>query len=555
MNNTIQFHSDLQRLIEILPSKVTSRLNSDEMNDVIEIVLDLGRLPEIRHHKGKIDCIECEPITDEDIKHITSHLQEFTSDNRSGIPGTLHRISAIRNRQGKIVGLTCRVGRVVTGTIACIKDYVMTGKSILFLGKPGVGKTTKLREISRLVADELGKRVVIVDTSNEIAGDGDTPHPAIGKARRMQVSQPEFQKDIMIEAVENHTPEVIVVDEIGTEAEAQAARTIAERGVMLIATAHGQSLENLIKNPALSDLVGGIQSVTLGDDEAKRRGSQKTVLEREKQPTFDIVIEIIDRNTLAIYKDTAEAVDYILRGWPIRPEIRKVDQTYDKKPITTVGEKVDIKLPEKPVEAPVIEEKIEDVPEYHQHHNAPAEDSLKFSFNRKDYVNENKKFKKIYLYAVSRNIVEKIIERLDLNVEITRNIDDADIVIAHKNFAKSGAKILSTANDYRLQVFFIKTNSMAQIQKVMKEALDIRESDHALKGYCDDAERALDEAKAAINKILNGSEDIELQPQNQHIRKLQHELVEQHNLNSQSIGEGEERHLRIVGGKDFKKLG
>ena len=554
MNNTIQFHSDLQRLIEILPSKVTSRLNPDEMNDVIEIVLDLGRLPEIRHHKGKIDCIECEPITDEDINHITSHLQEFTSDNRSGIPGTLHRISAIRNRQGKIVGLTCRVGRVVTGTIACIKDYVMTGKSILFLGKPGVGKTTKLREISRLVADELGKRVVIVDTSNEIAGDGDTPHPAIGKARRMQVSQPEFQKDIMIEAVENHTPEVIVVDEIGTEAEAQAARTIAERGVMLIATAHGQSLENLIKNPALSDLVGGIQSVTLGDDEAKRRGSQKTVLEREKQPTFDIVIEIIDRNTLAIYKDTAEAVDYILRGWPIRPEIRKVDQTYDKKPITTVGEKVDIKLPEKPLEAPVIEEKREDVPEYHQHHNAPAEDSLKFSFNRKDYVNENKKFKKIYLYAVSRNIVEKIIERLDLNVEITRNIDDADIVIAHKNFAKSGAKILSTANDYRLQVFFIKTNSMAQIQKVMKEALDIRESDHALKGYCDDAERALDEAKAAINKILNGSEDIELQPQNQHIRKLQHELVEQHNLNSQSIGEGEERHLRIVGGKDFKKL-
>lgn len=555
MNNTIQFHSDLQRLIEILPSKVTSRLNPDEMNDVIEIVLDLGRLPEIRHHKGKIDCIECEPITDDDIKFITSHLQEFTSDNRSGIPGTLHRISAIRNRQGKIVGLTCRVGRVVTGTIACIKDYVMTGKSILFLGKPGVGKTTKLREISRLVADELGKRVVIVDTSNEIAGDGDTPHPAIGKARRMQVSQPEFQKDIMIEAVENHTPEVIVVDEIGTEAEAQAARTIAERGVMLIATAHGQSLENLIKNPALSDLVGGIQSVTLGDDEAKRRGSQKTVLEREKQPTFDIVIEIIDRNTLAIYKDTAEAVDYILRGWPIRPEIRKVDQTYDKKPITTVGEKVDIQLPEKPIEVTKVEEKKEEeIPAYHQHHNAPAEDSLKFSFNRKDYVNENKKFKKIYLYAVSRNIVEKIIERLDLNVEITRNIDDADIVIAHKNFAKSGAKILSTANDYRLQVFFIKTNSMAQIQKVMKEALDIRESEHALKGYCDDAERALDEAKAAINKILNGSEDIELQPQNQHIRKLQHELVEQHNLNSQSIGEGEERHLRIVGGKDFKKI-
>ncbi len=563
--NTIQFHSDLQRLIEILPPKVTSCLNPDEMADVIEIVLDLGRLPEIRHHKGKIDCIECEPITDEDIQYITSHLQEFTSDNRSGIPGTLHRISAIRNRQRKIVGLTCRIGRVVTGTIACIKDYVTTGKSILFLGRPGVGKTTKLREISRLVADELGKRVVIVDTSNEIAGDGDTPHPAIGKARRMQVSQPEFQKDIMIEAVENHTPEVIVVDEIGTEAEAQAARTIAERGVMLIATAHGQSLENLIKNPALSDLVGGIQSVTLGDDEAKRRGSQKTVLEREKQPTFDIVIEIIDRNTLAIYKDTSEAVDYILRGWPIRPEIRKVDQTYDKKPIETVSEKVELNLPKHEVSKP-IEIKPETVmtakdvkaeADYQYHHpHAPAEDSLKFSFSRKDYVNENKKFKKLYLYAVSRNIVEKIIERLDLNVEITRNLEDADIVIAHKNFAKSGAKILSTANDYRLQVFFIKTNSMAQIQKVMKEALDIRESEQTLQGYCDDAERALDEAKAAINKILNGSgnQEIELQPQNQQIRKLQHELVEQHNLNSLSVGEGEQRHLRIVGGKDFKKI-
>ncbi|MBR1908739.1 AAA family ATPase [bacterium] len=565
--NTIQFHSDLQRLIEILPPKVTSCLNPDDMADVIEIVLDLGRLPEIRHHKGKIDCIECEPITDEDIQYITGHLQEFTSDNRSGIPGTLHRISAIRNRQRKIVGLTCRIGRVVTGTIACIKDYVTTGKSILFLGRPGVGKTTKLREISRLVADELGKRVVIVDTSNEIAGDGDTPHPAIGKARRMQVSQPEFQKDIMIEAVENHTPEVIVVDEIGTEAEAQAARTIAERGVMLIATAHGQSLENLIKNPALSDLVGGIQSVTLGDDEAKRRGSQKTVLEREKQPTFDIVIEIIDRNTLAIYKDTSEAVDYILRGWPIRPEIRKVDQTYDKKPIETVSEKVELNLPKqdskqadkieiKP-ETVMTEKEVKAEAKYQYHHpQAPAEDSLKFSFSRKDYVNENKKFKKIYLYAVSRNIVEKIIERLDLNVEITRNLDDADIVIAHKNFAKSGAKILSTANDYRLQVFFIKTNSMAQIQKVMKEALDIRESEQTLQGYCDDAERALDEAKAAINKILNGggNQEIELQPQNQQIRKLQHELVEQHNLNSQSVGEGEQRHLRIVGGKDFKKI-
>jgi stage III sporulation protein SpoIIIAA len=530
--NNVQFHSDLDRLIEILPPRVKKHIKYENMQDAIEIILDIGRLPEVRHSGGKIDNLGVEHILEEDINYITQKIADFTSDNRSGIPGTLHRISAIRNRQGKIIGLTCRIGRVVTGTIACIKDFVTQGKSILFLGRPGVGKTTKLREISRLMADELGKRVIVVDTSNEIAGDGDYPHSAIGKARRMQVRQPEFQKDIMIEAVENHTPEVIIVDEIGTEAEAQAARTIAERGVMLIATAHGNKLENLIKNPSLSDLVGSIQSVTLGDDEAKRRGSQKTVLEREKQPTFDIVIEILDRNTLAIYKDTSEAVDYILRGWPIRPEIRKVDQNYDIKITEHINNTSNI-----------LEDK---VPSAHT-------DSLKFNFSRQDYVKEVKNFKKIYIYAVSRSIVEKIIERLNLNVEITRNIEDADIVIAHKNFAKGGAKILNVAKDYRVQVFYVKTNSMAQIQKIIKEALDIQESSETLQGYYDEAERALDEAKTAIEKILKGAEHIELTPQNQKIRKLQHELIEQHNLASQSVGEGEQRHLKIVGGKDFEK--
>ncbi len=528
--SNVQFHNDLDRLMEILPIKVTRHINYENMADVIEIVLDIGRLPEIRHSDGKIDCFGVEPIKDEDLSYITQRIQDFTSDNRSGIPGTLHRISAIRNRQGKVIGLTCRIGRVVTGTIACIKDFVLMNKSILFLGRPGVGKTTKLREISRLVADEVGKRVVIVDTSNEIAGDGDTPHSAIGKARRMQVRQPEFQKDIMIEAVENHTPEVIVVDEIGTEAEAQAARTIAERGVMLIATAHGNSLESLIKNPTLSDLVGGIQSVTLGDDEAKRRASQKTVLEREKQPTFDIIIEIIDRNTLAVYKDAAEAVDYILRGWPIRPELRKVDQTYDAREPETISAKI-TQLEQKTLENP--------------------SDSLKFSFSRQNYVKDVKNFKKIFIYAVSRSIVEKVIERLDLNAEITRNVEDADIVIAHKNFAKGGAKVLNTAKEYRIQVFYVKTNSMAQIQKVIKEGLDIKEASETLQGYYDDAERALDEAKIAIEKVMEGAEHIELTPQNQQIRKLQHELIEQHNLASQSVGEGSQRHLQIVGGQDF----
>lgn len=534
--SNIQFQNDLDKLVEILPERIRTQLDFSAMDDAIEIVIDLGRVPEIRHADGRIEYIGDVIVAIEDIEHITSQVQEFTSDNRSGIPGTLHRISAIRNRQGKVVGLTCRIGRVVTGTISCIKDICLQNKSILFLGPPGVGKTTKLREISRLVADELGKRVVIVDTSNEIAGDGDTPHPAVGHARRMQVRQPEYQKDIMIEAVENHTPEVIVVDEIGTEAEAQAARTIAERGVMLIATAHGNNLESLIKNPTLSDLVGGIQSVTLGDDEAKRRSSQKTVLEREKQPTFDIVIEILDRNTLAVYKDTAEAVDYILRGWPIRPEIRKVDKVYSFSESAPVTQK-----------EPTVLDKINSLDEKIEH-----PESLKFSFSRQKYVEEVKKYKKIYLYAVSRSIAEKVIERLDLNAEITRNIDDADIVIAHKNFIKGGAKVLSTAEENRLQIFYVKTNSMAQIQKVIKEALDIAELNERQSFY-DITEKALDEAKAAIEKVLAGEGDVELTPQNTQIRKLQHELVEQHNLESKSVGEGESRHLRIVGGKDYKK--
>lgn len=525
--NKVQFHSDLDRLIEILPPKITKCLSHETLDDVIELVLDLGRQPEIRHAGGNIDYLGDEYIVDDDIKFITDRVQEFTKDNRSGIPGTLHRISAIRNRQGKIVGLTCRIGRVVTGTIACIKDFVVQNKSILFLGRPGVGKTTKLREISRLVADDLHKRVVVVDTSNEIAGDGDTPHPAIGHARRMQVTQPEFQKDIMIEAVENHTPEVIVVDEIGTEAEAQAARTIAERGVMLIATAHGNSLENLIKNPVLSDLVGGIQSVTLGDDEAKRRACQKTVLEREKQPTFDIVIEIIDRNTLAVYPNTSEAVDCILRGWPIKPTIRKVDMTQPAEP--NLVEKIN-----------ELDDKI-----------TSANNALNFSFSREKYVNEVKGYKKIYIYAVSRSIMDKSIERLNLNAELTKNIDDADIVIAHKNFAKGGNKILSIANDYRLPVYYVRSNSTSQVQKVLKEALGLKDDNRIV--FHDETEEALDETKEAIQKVLENGEDIELSPQNTQIRKMQHELVEQHNLESVSIGDGQERHLKIVSSKEFKK--
>ncbi len=526
----VQFQTDIEKLIEILPAKIKRNIDISMLDDAIEIVLDIGRIPEIRLGNGKIISLSSDTISRDDIDFITKQLPEFTSDNRSGIAGTLHRISAIRNRQGKIVGLTCRIGRVVTGTIECIKDFVVQNKSILFLGRPGVGKTTKLREITRLMADELGKRVVVVDTSNEIAGDGDVAHPAIGKARRMQVSQPEFQKDIMIEAVENHTPEVIVVDEIGTEAEAFAARTIAERGVMLIATAHGNTLDNLIKNPTLSDLIGGIDTVTLGDDEAKHRGSQKTVLERQKQPTFEIVIEIIDRNTLAIYKDSAAAVDYILRGWPISPEIRKVDGNYKEK---------------KPQENVDILKKVEELESKVQQ---GAKSSLSFGFSRSQYIKENKKHKKIYIYAVSRSIVDKLIERLDIDAAIVRNVEEADFVIAHKNFAKGGTKILATANEYRLPVFFVRTNSMSQIQRVLKEALNLTQENQevqSLTNYKDTTELALDEANAAVAKLSEGAEVIELEPQDTQTRKLQHELVEAYGYKSTSVGEGNNRHLKI----------
>lgn len=535
--NIVQFHSDLTKLIEVLPPKITKNIpEKSKLYDVIELVLDYGRLPEIRHGNHEIEYLGDDLIEREDLDYIVNHIPEFTHDNRSGIPGTLHRISAIRNRQGAVVGLTLRIGRIVTGTIECIKDIVLTEKSILFLGKPGVGKTTKLREISRLLADELHKRVVVVDTSNEIAGDGDTPHPAIGHARRMQVKQPEFQKDIMIEAVENHTPEVIVVDEIGTEAEAQASRTIAERGVMLIATAHGNCLENLIKNPVLSDLVGSVQSVTLGDDEARRRASQKTVLEREKQPTFDVVIEIIDRNTLAVYKDTAEAVDYILRGWPIKPEIRHITPPEN---VETKNEESELTEKKETIPQGIIEE-IEKLEEK----TISPQDSLKFSFSRKDFAKQVKNFKKIYIYAVSRNIVETAIERLNLNCELTRNIDESDIVIAHKSFAKGKNKVLSIANDYRLPVYFVRTNSMPQIQKVLKSALQIPDSDEDAV-FVDETENALDEAKLAIERVQNGEKEVELSPRNLTIRKLQHELVDQYGLKSESLGDDEQRHLKI----------
>ncbi|MBM3957046.1 MAG: AAA family ATPase, partial [Gemmatimonadetes bacterium] len=313
---------DLDALIAVLPERVQRFLKRRrDAKELIEVVMDLGRLPEARFPNATVSIGE-EEATDGDIEHVVSRVGEFGDDNRAGIERTLHRISVIRNRAGVPVGLTCRVGRAVFGTIRMIEDLVMTGESLLLLGRPGVGKTTMLREVARVLADDGKRRVVIVDTSNEIAGDGDVPHPAIGHARRMQVPRTDLQHRLMIEAVENHMPEVIIIDEMSAELEALAARTIAERGVQLIATAHGNTLANVVSNPTLSDLVGGTQAVTLGDVEARRRRTQKTVLERRHEPTFDIVVEIRDRSRVAVHRDAGQAVDSMLRGFPTALEVR-----------------------------------------------------------------------------------------------------------------------------------------------------------------------------------------------------------------------------------------
>ncbi|HRJ44862.1 MAG TPA: AAA family ATPase, partial [Caldilineaceae bacterium] len=321
---TLRITDDLDLLLDVLPRRIRDSLSEiGRPSELIEVVMDLGRLPEARFTDGEV-YLSAEEISADDVGNVIDKIGVFGSDNRAGIERTLHRISAIRNRKGVVIGLTCRVGRAVYGVIEIIEDIVLSDKSILLLGRPGVGKTTLLREAARVLSEK--KRVVIVDTSNEIAGDGDIPHPAIGRARRMQVAMPELQHEVMIEAVENHMPEAIVIDEIGRELEAVAARTIAERGVQLIGTAHGNNLENLLLNPTLSDLVGGIDTVTLSDEEARRRGTQKTVLERKAPPTFDVLIEIQDRKRIIVHHNVSEAVDAILRGWTLSPEVRWVDE-------------------------------------------------------------------------------------------------------------------------------------------------------------------------------------------------------------------------------------
>lgn len=509
---------DLSSFLAILPTNLKAVLEKDT-NGLYEVVMDLGRLPEARYLDRHTVRLSDQTVTEADLEQAINKIGVFSGDNRAGIERTLHRISAIRNRSGKVIGLTCRVGRAVTGTINIIRDLVELGKSILFLGPPGVGKTTKLREMARVLADELGKRVIVIDTSNEIAGDGDVPHPAIGRSRRMQVAHPSEQHAVMIEAVENHTPEVIIIDEIGTEQEAAAARTIAERGVMLIGTAHGNALENLLKNPTLVDLVGGIQTVTLGDDEARRRGTQKTVLERAAQPTFDICVEILDRQTLAVHRDVAGAVDQLLRGWKIHPEIRRRDDT--------TGDFAVVQKPE-----PIVA--------------ATADGLAPFAT---DWGNPQDTHLKIYPYAVSKGLLERVVKTLSLPIEVVKSIDEADAILALKSYARAGAKIYSLAEAQQVPVYVVKSNNLPQIQKALREALHLDESAIGavdIEDDVDETEIALEEARQAISRVMDRLEPIELTPRRAYIRRLQHQLVERFNLSSRSIGDEPTRRLRIL---------
>jgi len=519
---------NLAQLLEVLPPAIRQHIETAEpLDDLLEIVLDLGRIPEARFPNRVIE-LGRQPVTNEDIEYVVCRVGTFGKDNRAGIERTLHRISAIRNRVGKIVGLTCRIGRAVYGTIDIIQDVVEGGKSILILGRPGRGKTTKLREVARVLSEEMRKRVVIVDTSNEIAGDGDVPHPAIGRARRMQVAEPSLQHAVMIEAVENHMPEVIVIDEIGTEQEAFAARTIAERGVQLIGTAHGNSLENLLMNPTLSDLVGGIQAVTLSDEEAKRRGTQKTVLERKSPPTFDVVIEMIEVDKLAIHHDVASTVDAILRGRQPRPEIRV------RNPL---GE---IEVVQRSSAAPPVRE-IPDEGRLSQEERTPPQTEGAYRLAPAPGIRrEAPTALRVFPYGVSRSRLDRAIRETRVPAYIARDVDEADVVMALKASYRREPGKMREASQRNLPTYIVKSNTYAQIASAVRDMFQLGALEQA------DPEEALREAEEGIRRALDTGEPVELAPQNSYLRRLQHQLVERYQLVSESVGVEPRRRVRIM---------
>jgi stage III sporulation protein SpoIIIAA len=538
---------DLDQLLEVLPPHICDPLQAlENRRELLEVVMDLGREPEARL-PGREVLLSTHSVHEEDIDYVVQRIGAFGDDNRAGIERTLHRISAIRNREGRIVGITCRVGRAVFGTVAIIRDIVESGRSILMMGRPGVGKTTLLREAARVLADDLAKRVMIVDTSNEIGGDGDIPHPAVGRARRMQVPTPSMQHAVMIEAVENHMPEVIVIDEIGTELEAAAARTIAERGVQLVATAHGNTLENLMMNPTLADLIGGIQSVTLSDEEARRRGTQKSVLERKAPPTFDVVVEIQNWSHVAVHENVAEVIDAVLRGQPVVPTVRRRGPNGEvliEEPLIARSRTPALPDVDHPTFSPLTRTRTRATALPEDLYPAPEERRAAPIIDRRPppevaYKNGRQPVR-IYPFGVNRSRLEAQIKSLGLPATVVGDQHQADVVLTVRNYYRRKPQALRDAEATGVPVHVLRSNSAGNIEQ---ELLHISHLDAApVPGT---AQNALRETEAAITQVLETSAPVELSPQSAYIRRLQHQLAEQHNLASRSTGKEPYRRVRL----------
>jgi stage III sporulation protein SpoIIIAA len=512
---------DLDALLAVLPTRIRLPLsNGNQPTDLLEVVMDLGREPEARY-PGREVILSEQVVELADLEYVIERIGSFGDDNRAGIERTLHRISAIRNRSGRVVGLTARVGRAVFGTIEIIRDIVETGRSILLLGRPGVGKTTMLRETARVLADDMRKRVIIVDTSNEIAGDGDIPHPAIGRARRMQVATPTMQHAVMIEAVENHMPEVIVIDEIGTELEAAAARTIAERGVQLVATAHGNTLENLMLNPTLADLVGGIQTVTLGDEEARRRGTQKSILERKAPPTFDVVVEIQHWDRVGVHEDVADVVDNLLRGRAIAAVTRYRDEAGA------------VRVENAPPPRTSTASALATAPQ-----RAPAPRALAERPTAEPIPLPGRGLQ-VYPFGVNRARLEHAIRGLQIPAALATELDGADAVLTVKNYYRRKPQPLRDAEADGIPVYVLRNNTQAQMEEALLKLVPSGGAPRSL------TTEALEETEEAIQEVLEGSQAVDLTPQNSYIRRLQHQLAERYNLGSRSTGRDPYRRVRI----------
>ncbi len=502
---TSEVSDDFALLVAVLPAPLQAAVQALPESELLEVVMDLGRPPEARL-VGRVQRLAEGPVDAQALQDVLARVGELGGDNRAGIERTLHRVSAIRNRQGRVVGLTLRVGRAILGTIDMLRDLVDSGLNLLLLGRPGIGKTTKLREVARVLADDLGKRVMVVDTSNEIGGDGDIPHPGIGGARRMQVSRPDRQHDVMIEAVENHMPEAIVVDEIGTAAEAAAARTIAERGVQLVATAHGNTLENLVLNPTLSDLVGGVHTVTLSDEEARRRRTQKTVNERRAPPTFDIVVEMVGRDEVLVHRDTAGAVDRLLAGAEVGGERRRQE-----------GGTVSVEAPPPEV--------VEATPPSQAAGGA-------FGALRPGPT-------RVAAHSVSRELLERVLRDLPVEAVAVGRPENADLVLTLRSRANA-PRLRKAAERSGARVLPIKRNSATEMRRALRTALNV------LEGVDQDEVRdAVAEAEHAIQRVLAEGVNVPLAPRPPRLRKLQHKLVTRYHLETVSLGSEPLRHLVI----------